>query len=174
MQRYLLGVSYLGRKYSGWPPINPANGKSVVCALNSALNRFIGENNYTELQVSSRTDAGVNALRNTFSVDLVRKHRQIGDITIPHSSDAVYRGLNSYLREQKEELRILDVTPVLSDFDIRKNTTSRTYEYHIIMPPPTPILSSSSISSSSSSSLYVLCSIFDELHMFYFSVPRIC
>ena len=84
MQRYLLGIQYIGTKYSGWPPLNVRGEfNSVHYVLEDALRDLVGIDNVNNLYVSSRTDGGVHALRNVFTVDLVRKRRQNLEILEP-------------------------------------------------------------------------------------------
>jgi len=138
LQKYLLGVQYIGTKFSGWPPLNKrsAGFNSVQFKLEDALTRFVGEKNWSSLNVSSRTDAGVHAMRNTFVVNVTRRHRNNGAImSLTHEPKTVMNALNFYLHDmQVEDIRVLDVTKVDPNFHIRRNVHSRTYEYYVICP----------------------------------------
>ena len=50
--------------------------ESIEGRIRRALDKLVGCQNYTNIQVSSRTDRGVHAWRNTFSVDI--KPRLLG------------------------------------------------------------------------------------------------
>jgi tRNA U38,U39,U40 pseudouridine synthase TruA len=82
--RYKLGVQYVGSGFSGWAISDCATLPSVEDALQNALLKFAGEGNHMNFKGSSRTDAGVHALRNVFQVDLNKTLRRRKDES-PHN-----------------------------------------------------------------------------------------
>jgi tRNA pseudouridine38-40 synthase len=126
MRRYLIGIQYNGSRYSGWSDQIP-NKKTkpgIVYTLHQALEQLI-QKKYLNLIGSSRTDAGVHAIRNYFHLDILTD--QCKSIL---TSEKIVRGLNTHLRE--EEIQILSCQEVPSDFDSRRNATSRTYMYRVM------------------------------------------
>lgn len=74
-----LGFTYQGRrgencivyrKDDGTVEADLRGVESVEGRIRRALDRLVGRDNYTNIQVSSRTDRGVHAMRNTFQVDI--------------------------------------------------------------------------------------------------------
>ncbi len=147
---------------------------SVEDLVSNALNGFVSRGNsyhssssndgdvdkWMNLQISSRTDAGVHAIRNCFHVDIIRPEGKK-----PFKTSAVANGINSYLSKQtskymkhnhdhdshgiytidtkrnsmrnQSHLRsvlITDVKTVQSTFNARSDAKSRIYEYHILVP----------------------------------------
>lgn len=98
-QRYRVAFQYVGTPYSGWAR-NPLAAKtSVQDVMEAAVRALVGEGNASPCQVSSRTDAGVHALRNVLHVDLCRRARQTGEEALdPHPPEVVRRALNARLR----------------------------------------------------------------------------
>jgi len=136
-QKYLVGVQYIGTRFSGWPPMSKpmrtgSESKSIYYVLKDAIDSFIGKGNHYDLTASSRTDKGVHAFRNVFSVDLSRRHRQVGEAMSAHAPRDVIRGLNFYIGDTCPELRVVSATAVSDDFHARVDAMSRTYEYYII------------------------------------------
>lgn len=80
---------------------NPLAPKPAVQdVVEAAVRALVGEGNCSPCQVSSRTDAGVHALRNVLHVDLCRRARQhVGAEALePHPPEIVLRALNARLR----------------------------------------------------------------------------
>ena len=91
---------------------------------------------------TSRTDAGVHALRNVVSIDLMRAHT----MTYPSSSslsadklsaqtysaNAVKSAINFYL--DTDDIYITDCCMVVPDFNAHASVDSRTYMYKVIVP----------------------------------------
>lgn len=79
-----LGFSYQGLRGENCLCYNPDKTiqadlrgiESVEGRLRRALDLLVGEENYQNIQVSSRTDRGVHALRNTLQVDIRPRLRQ--------------------------------------------------------------------------------------------------
>lgn len=128
-KRFLLGVQYIGTSYSGWSTQKPT-GKTppgIVFCLRRALDQFAGEH-YGEFAGSSRTDAGVHAVRNFFQVDI-----NCNQISSSLAEENIVRGLNKHLGG--EEIHILDCVEVPTDLDCRRSATSRTYTYRLVTTP---------------------------------------
>ena len=91
-RRYMLSVQYDGTYLEGWEP-------GVVRAIKDALALYVGPGNFFNFKGTSRTDAGVHAVRNTFHVDIVRRRRQMigAPPDQPPTALSVMRGLNFYL-----------------------------------------------------------------------------
>ena len=65
MSRYLCVVQYIGKNYNGFQRQN--NGVTIQQKIEEALNEAFGID--AEIFASGRTDAGVNALAQTFHFD---------------------------------------------------------------------------------------------------------
>jgi tRNA pseudouridine38-40 synthase len=126
MRRFLVGVQYNGLRYSGWSNQEPNRRvpSGLVHQLTLRLNQFMMKK-YDHLIGSSRTDAGVHALRNCFHIDI--KTDEFSPLLSP---EKFVRGLNSYLL--KDDIHILDCREVPLTFDCRRNATSRTYMYRLM------------------------------------------
>lgn len=116
VNRFLLGVQYQGDRYRGSLHVGELIAK--------ALEMFNGAENYQNLDVSSRTDSRVHAIRNVWHVDLhlkdvVAKSEKRGDL--------VLRALNHFLR--KENIIITDCISVPRTFECRRQAKYRTYMY---------------------------------------------
>lgn len=77
-----------------------ARTTSVQDVMEAAVRGLVGEGNASPCQVSSRTDAGVHALRNVLHVDLCRRARQDmgAEPLAPHPPEVVLGALNARLR----------------------------------------------------------------------------
>lgn len=167
-QRYLLslqyhGSSFLGFSYQGENQENNSNERSVEGCLRHALESlFSGHSNWENIQVSSRTDRGVHALKNTCHVDIKQQTTNSN-----WTCEQIHRGLNYYLLRQevgviskkrrlgeridrRNELRVLRVLqapeqmpnpwadaqnptqPSWVDWNARFSATQRTYVYRIL------------------------------------------
>lgn len=97
------GLSFLGFSKGAEEDCILADGKtdlrgyrSIESRLCEALSDLVGNDDWESLQVSSRTDRGVHALKNTCHVDIRQKQG------IPEDwSGRLHRGLNFLLRQQK-------------------------------------------------------------------------
>jgi len=141
--RFLIGIRYHGGYFSGWSPNPGTKHPTIMDAVSKALTKFVGENNYTNLKVSSRTDSGVHALRNRFCVDITRNK-----VNMPRSSSSsekvfdpvllprdIQNALNHFLQSNNNgKIYITDVEEKPNDFDCRADATSRTYMYRILCP----------------------------------------
>lgn len=158
--RYILTVQYFGPSFCGWqmqstgiPLVLKGKTKtpSLDGVLNEALKGFAGEENFMNLKISSRTDAGVHAFRNTLQVDIRPRKLKAAD-NVSYSSANVLKALNYHLENYcaKEVLRVREVsrlgeTAATLDpaenghsaaiephfFDVKSMASSRTYSYRI-------------------------------------------
>eukprot|EP00743_Colponemidia_sp_Colp-15_P009419 GILK01010298.1.p1 GENE.GILK01010298.1~~GILK01010298.1.p1 ORF type:complete len:360 (-),score=25.63 GILK01010298.1:378-1457(-) len=126
MQRYLLVIQYMGTAFIGWQRQRSRNYESVQGVIEAAVKQFIGSE--VSVVVSSRTDAGVNALRNTAHIDLIRTDK-MGAVLPPLPPQAVRAALNNNLLEHP--VAISDVYPVSPDFSARFCATKRRYVYRL-------------------------------------------
>jgi tRNA pseudouridine38-40 synthase len=84
-RRYAISVQYHGASFLGFaqqknqedcvmPDGTDLRGfRSIEGRLREAFEVFVGQERYENIQVSSRTDRGVHALKNTFHVDILHK-----------------------------------------------------------------------------------------------------
>jgi tRNA pseudouridine38-40 synthase len=127
MKRFLVGVQYNGSRYSGWSQQEPCRRgvpAGLVYQLIHRLNQFMIKK-FDRVIGSSRTDAGVHAIRNCFQIDI-----KTDEFSPNLTPEKFIRGLNSYLL--KDDIHILDSREVPLTFDCRKNATSRTYMYRLM------------------------------------------
>lgn len=134
-RRYKLGISYDGCRIKGGYSRNE-DGTSVEDALLLSLKGFAGESNFANLRGSSRTDAGVHALRNVCQIDL-RRIRSNGADDGAFSLKDVQNGINYYLLKAASSPAVVvtDVEEVDESFDARASAVSRTYMYRIALSP---------------------------------------
>jgi len=148
-------MQYLGPSFCGWQMQSSAipftlKGKnkkpSIDGVLNAALRSFAGDGNFMNLKISSRTDAGVHAFRNTLQVDIRPRNHEVME---NYASGNVLKGLNYHLENysSKKDLRIKEVSrcsfgAIVNDggipgtgepyfFDVKSMASSRTYSYRI-------------------------------------------
>lgn len=122
MPRYKALIEYCGTNYLGWQ--KQASPNTVQEKLEDALFQFT----QTKINVigSSRTDAGVHASGQVAHFDLPKEYE----------IERIVKGINFYL--QGEEISLLDVEKVPSEFHSRALATHRHYQY-IIINRPAPI-----------------------------------
>jgi tRNA pseudouridine38-40 synthase len=159
--RYAIALQYHGRTFLGFSAqgnqedsILP-DGTDLRGRMRGALNTLVGEDNYENFFVSSRTDRGVHAIKNTCHVD-IRPRKITADEWDP---TALHRGINFYLARQQtadptmdfmNQLRIIAVKnvppsmknvfyngteqngPEFLDWHARFSATERTYVYRIL------------------------------------------
>jgi tRNA pseudouridine38-40 synthase len=99
------GASFLGFTHQGdredriLPDGADLRGyRSVEGRLRQALDDLFGESHYENIQVSSRTDRGVHALKNTFHVDIQHPNSKLSNAE--ERIRRLHRGLNYYLGRQ--------------------------------------------------------------------------
>jgi tRNA pseudouridine38-40 synthase len=114
MTHWKLTLSYDGTTFRGWQvqPDHP----TIQGTLASAIGHVTGE--VVLPQGSGRTDAGVHALEQVASFDLV----------VPIPPDNLLRALN---RALPQSIRVLTAEIVSENFHARHSTRSKTYEYRI-------------------------------------------
>lgn len=156
--RYVFAVSYHGEKLLGFSYQGPTGEnclvynpdktvqadlrgvESVEGRLRRALDLLVGESNYQNIQVSSRTDRGVHALRNTLQVDIrprCKQHRNKNDANNETTLDDrtsnskrqwkpknLLHGLNFYLS------RIPSYPTLPSDTDNKANASKANFYNH--------------------------------------------
>ncbi|GMI11920.1 hypothetical protein TrVE_jg12537 [Triparma verrucosa] len=154
LKRFAFSFSYHGSFYNGFPTQKDDDQESPLYTtlhrrLSLALDAFVASpnSNHTEprrwenLTVSSRTDAGVHALRNTAHVDLppnldcpskiVKGLNYHLPLTSPFSNPR--RGLKSN-PNLVDSIRILEAVEVPSEWSARFSAFQRSYVYKIICP----------------------------------------
>lgn len=136
MGRFLIFFSYVGTRYSGvqqqlgvlkhGKPLKTAGGvlEEALAALKPVCS--------PRIQVSSRTDKGVHALRNSCHVDLQHPESE------KEFDPAIITNVTNYnLQKMGEDLRIVETRRVSNDFQARVNATGRKYIYrlaHVLNP----------------------------------------
>ncbi|XP_024529510.1 uncharacterized protein LOC9658875 isoform X2 [Selaginella moellendorffii] len=129
IQRYLVGIEYIGTRFSGWQ--RQGGVRTVQGTLEDAFSSFMGQSVSTT--GSSRTDAGVHALRNVFHVDLARtSKRKPGELLAPHPPDVIVRAVNHFLQRESADVQVVDARFVPPDFHARFRAKERTYYYRIL------------------------------------------
>lgn len=101
---------------------NTDNDKSVQAVIEKAL-KSLKPLNSIDLQISSRTDAGVHALNTTAHIDLELNSYP------PHHPNEITQKLNNSLRY--EPIRILRTKLVDNTFSARRDAITRTYLYRL-------------------------------------------
>jgi len=121
--RYLVTLSYNGKNYFGWQ--KQVGQISIQETIESALFKIYGVE--TPIYASGRTDSGVHAYGQTFHFDAEEKYKD---------DDIVYR-LNCIL---PQDIRLISIARVSSDFHARFNAKSKTYLYRIKLCSKDPFL----------------------------------
>uniref|UniRef100_A0A0B7AEC8 tRNA pseudouridine synthase n=1 Tax=Arion vulgaris TaxID=1028688 RepID=A0A0B7AEC8_9EUPU len=130
MGRYLIYFSYFGTRYSGVQSrkgvlVKGSPLKTISGALEEALKR-LRPSNEIGVTVSSRTDKGVHAVKNSCHVDLV--YPSDGKC---YSSDVVTNVMNTYLVNHGEDIRVLQTRQVPDTFNSRFGAKYRRYVYRL-------------------------------------------
>ncbi len=125
--RIALGLQYDGSAFSGWQ--TQSNGQTVQDHLESALSRFIGENNDPVKTITAgRTDTGVHALGQVFHFDT--------EVLRPDLSWV--KGVNAFL---PPSVTVQWVKPVPDHFDARYMAFERSYCYALLTgSTPSPLV----------------------------------
>lgn len=116
MQRYKAIIEYCGTNYYGMQ--RQSNLPTIQGKIEQALSLFMNKQSFIDF--CGRTDAGVHAKGQVIHFDLEQERREYN----------IMQGINFYLRN--EEIAILNVEKVPSDFHARFSATSRTYIYKIL------------------------------------------
>mgnify|MGYP001169333769 FL=1 len=113
--RYKLNISYDGFNYQGWQ--KQPNKKTIQEEIEKNLNKICGNENLS-IEASGRTDAGVHA------------KCQVAHFDINNSlnTSSVKKSLNCLL---KDDIRIISLVKVSSNFHSRFDTKSKEYRYFI-------------------------------------------
>eukprot|EP00605_Chrysophyceae_sp_TOSAG23-4_P001759 GSChrysophyteH1.ASY1.ANO1.1947.1 assembled CDS len=136
LQRFKVGVKYIGTHLAGFTKSKDNALPSVQMLIEASLNMFLRADSWGEFKVSSRTDAGVHALRNVFTVDIKRVDASKSGF----SNKAFVNGLNYYLKKQTSKYHNTGISVTspkqCSDFDARRSASSRVYIYRLLVPSP--------------------------------------
>ncbi|WP_169567286.1 tRNA pseudouridine(38-40) synthase TruA [Sneathiella limimaris] len=119
MPRYKITIEYDGTGLVGWQ--RQENGPSVQQHIEEAIFAFAGEE--VRIQGAGRTDAGVHALAQVASFDLVKEFE----------ARTVTNAINYHL--SPERISILETEMVSEEFNARFSATGRSYIYRIINRP---------------------------------------
>ncbi len=117
MQRIAMVVEFDGQPFHGWQQQN--NATSVQAALQDALQHIEGKT--VQVAGAGRTDAGVHA-------EAMLAHADVDATRWQRSHLAYIHGCNSFLPDQ---IRIVGVRAVQSDFHARFDCRGRSYRYQI-------------------------------------------
>lgn len=126
--RYALFVSYLGTKYYGSQRLiaRGASGQqdTIQEALETGLEGFLPVNR-CRLTTASRTDKGVHAFMNVWTLPLM-------DYGLP--TETLKSRLNRFLALKKHDILVNEVVLVPASFHPRTNVVSREYIYRFAVP----------------------------------------
>ena len=111
-------LAYDGTRFVGWQ--RQAAGQSIQGLLEDALARF--EGGPITVHGAGRTDAGVHARGQVASAC----------VTFTHDLATLARALNAQL---PDDIRVMDVAEVASDFHARFSARSKTYTYEMRTTP---------------------------------------
>ena len=123
MQRWALGVSYLGQAYTGWQ--SQPSGQAVQDHLEAALARFADAPIGTVC--AGRTDAGVHGLMQVVHFDTPVEREPFSWV----------RGTNRYL---PPDIAVQWAQPVPAAFHARASAQARRYTYVLLESPVRPSL----------------------------------
>ncbi len=112
MKKYLCVVQYVGKNYCGFQKQN--NGNSIQQEIEKAIETATKQK--SEIFASGRTDAGVNAIAQTFHFE--------SNTTIP--ADKLPFAINQFL---PNDIKILSAKQVEQDFHARFSVKNKTYQY---------------------------------------------
>jgi tRNA pseudouridine38-40 synthase len=118
MPRFKCTLEYDGTPYAGWQWQD--DQPSAQGALEAAIRAFTQEQ--VRVQCAGRTDAGVHATGQVVHFD----------ITKPRTTHQVAEGLNFYLIQADETVRVLACEQVNDDFHARFSAIERRYLYRLI------------------------------------------
>ncbi|MBQ7217265.1 MAG: tRNA pseudouridine(38-40) synthase TruA [Synergistaceae bacterium] len=114
MSCYAAKISYLGKNYAGWQ-VQP-DALSVQEVIEGVLAQINGSP--VRITGAGRTDKGVNAWGQVASFGLAKNFEP----------DKLRLAMNFYL---PEDIRIMKIYPVSSDFNARKSALLREYKYFV-------------------------------------------
>jgi tRNA pseudouridine38-40 synthase len=110
-------LAYDGTDFLGWQLQRPGGGRTVQGVLEEALGRLAGGGRVA-VHGAGRTDAGVHALGQVASFDLLREI----------DAAELQRALNGLL---PDDVRVLETTPAPPGFHARKSAVSKVYRYEL-------------------------------------------
>lgn len=116
MSRYKITVQYDGSFFSGWQLQNEK--KTVQGEIENALKVISGTKNRVPVHGSGRTDAGVHALGQVAHFDLDTK---LNNVEL----------CNAINYNTPQEIKIMSVVEISSDFEARFNAIKRHYRYQV-------------------------------------------
>lgn len=120
LKRYKLLIEYDGTDYFGWQK-QKHSINTIQAKIEKAIYAFSHQN--IEIFGSGRTDSGVHALGQVAHFDL--------DISIKqYSKDKIQAAINAYLTD--ENIVILKIEEVSSEFHARFDAIQRSYKYVIL------------------------------------------
>uniref|UniRef100_A0A914X1G0 tRNA pseudouridine synthase n=1 Tax=Plectus sambesii TaxID=2011161 RepID=A0A914X1G0_9BILA len=140
-RRYLIWIAYAGGVYGRFNAMakHPKSPSSVM----SLLERVISETlridwRQARISPSSRTDAGVHALRNAVTADLPVHFTPVPSIRDPNDCTQWKKCWNEALEDYgfADSLKILDVHPVATGFNGRYHVAYRKYVYRLCVENP--------------------------------------
>jgi tRNA pseudouridine38-40 synthase len=118
LPRFALTIEYDGTPYAGWQRQNDAH--TVQAAIESAFYGFCQQD--VALTAAGRTDAGVHA----------RGQVAHGDLQTDRACFIIREGVNAWLRNANEAVRLVQVSEVADDFHARFHAVKRHYQYRIL------------------------------------------
>ncbi|MCZ2327992.1 tRNA pseudouridine(38-40) synthase TruA [Bartonella sp. F02] len=118
MPRFKLTLEYDGSNYAGWQ--RQAQLRTIQGAIEQAIFHFSGQQ--LTITTAGRTDAGVHATGQVAHIDFSKNW----------PSNTVRDALNAHLRQQNEDISILNVQNVPESFDARFSATKRYYLFKIL------------------------------------------
>ena len=122
MYRYAIQVEYIGKYFFGWQKQKEVS-ETIEAILENAIMKFGNIKDNFKIFSSGRTDAGVSALCQIVHFDLFKLY----------SINNVIRGINFYLKDYSDRIRILDAALVDSNFHARFDCINKTYMYQFTM-----------------------------------------
>jgi len=127
--RLKAGVAYFGPYFSGWVSNHEAKRPSVSKVLSNAFTKLFGDGNVSQIIESSRTDAGVHAIRNCFHIDVYLEGRGFKD-RILHPI-TIRQAINAHLI--RDPIFLTDLSIENDLFHCQRNACGRVYMYRIFL-----------------------------------------
>ncbi|AGF73971.1 tRNA pseudouridine synthase A [Bartonella australis AUST/NH1] len=118
MPRFKLTLEYDGSNYAGWQ--RQAGLRTLQSAVEQAIFRFCGQQ--STVTAAGRTDAGVHATGQVIHIDFAKNWHAY----------TVCAALNAHLRQQGEDIAVLNAQSVPDGFDARFCATRRYYLFKIL------------------------------------------
>ncbi|GAB3661790.1 tRNA pseudouridine(38-40) synthase TruA [Echinicola sediminis] len=112
---YLFYIQYLGFRYHGWQ--KQPGVKTIQEMLQRSLKGWLGHEDFNILG-AGRTDAGVSCMKGAFELFSAEELKDL---------DGLLQGMNEYL---PDDIKLLSVERVGSDFNIIQDVKEKEYRYH--------------------------------------------